>query len=40
MANGNKIRGEKLQYNINREAAMIQALSTGEIGKYERHTRE
>ena len=28
-------RDEKLQYNINREAAKISALSSGKIGKYE-----
>ena len=30
-----KIRDEKLQYDINREAAKILALSSGKIGKYE-----
>ena len=30
-----KIRDEKLQYNINREAAKISALSSGKIDKYE-----
>ena len=30
-----KIRYEKLQYNINREAAKIPALSTGKIANYE-----
>ena len=30
-----KIRDEKLQYNINREAAKISALSFGGIDKYE-----
>ena len=29
------IRDEKLQYNINREAAKISALSSGKIDKYE-----
>ena len=29
-----KIRGEKLQYCINREAAKISALSSGKIEKY------
>ena len=29
------IRDEKLQYDINREAAKISALSSGEIRKYE-----
>ena len=31
----NKIRYEKLQYDINREAAKISALSSGKIDKYE-----
>ena len=30
-----KIRDEKLQYNINREGAKISALSSGKIDKYE-----
>ena len=30
-----KFRDEKLQYNINREAAKISALSSGKIHKYE-----
>ena len=30
-----KIRDEKLQYDINREAAKIPALSSGKIDKYE-----
>ena len=30
-----KIRDEKLQYNSNREAAKISALSSGKIDKYE-----
>ena len=30
-----KIRHEKLQYDINREAAKISTLSSGKIGKYE-----
>ena len=29
-----QIRDEKLQYNINREAAKISALSSGKIDKY------
>ena len=29
-----KIRDEKLQHNINREAGEIYALSSGKIGKY------
>ena len=35
-----KIRDEKLQYNINREAAKLSALSSGEINKYEYITDE
>ena len=31
----NKIKGEKLQYDINREAAKVSALLSGEIDKYE-----
>ena len=30
-----KIRDEKLQYNINREAAKILVLPSGKVGKYE-----
>ena len=30
-----KIRNEKLQYNINREAAKFQPFSSGKIAKYE-----
>ena len=30
-----QIRDEKLQYDINREAAKISALSSGKINKYE-----
>ena len=33
MTIGNKIRDEKLQYDINREAAKISALSSGKIDK-------
>ena len=40
MTTDGKIRGEKLQYNINREAAKISALSSGEIDKYEYLTVE
>ena len=36
----NQIRDEKLQYNINREAAKISALSAGKIHKYEYFTGE
>ena len=35
-----QIRDEKLQYDINREAAKISALSSGEIDKYEYLTGE
>ena len=35
-----QIRNEKLQYDINREAAIISALSSGKIGKYEYLTGE
>ena len=40
MTSDNKIKYEELQYNINREAAKIQALSYGKIDKYEYHTGE
>ena len=35
-----QIRDEKLQYDINREAAKISALSSGKIQKYEYRTGE
>ena len=35
-----KIRVEKLQYNINRETANISALSSGNIDKFEYLTGE
>ena len=35
MTNEDKIKDEKLQYKINREAAKISALSSGKIDKYE-----
>ena len=35
MAIDDKIRDEKLQYNINREAEKISALSSGKIDKNE-----
>ena len=35
-----KIKDEKLQYNINREAAKISALSSGKIDEYEHLTGE
>ena len=34
------IKDEKLQYNINREAANVSALSSGKVGKYEYFTGE
>ena len=37
---GDQIRDEKLQYDINREAAKISALSPGKIHKYEYLTGE
>ena len=40
MTNNDKIRNEKLQYDINREAAKIKALSSGKIDKYEYLTGE
>ena len=36
----NKIRDEKLQYDTNREAAEISALSSGKVDKYEYLTGE
>ena len=36
----NQIRDEKLQYDINREAAKISALSSGKTGKHEYLTGE
>ena len=35
-----KVRDEKLQYNINREAAKTSALSSGKIDKHEYVTGE
>ena len=35
MTVNDKIRDEKLQYDINKDAAKISALSSGKIGKYE-----
>ena len=35
-----KIRDEKLQYDINREAAKISALSSGKVDKYKYLTGE
>ena len=40
MTINDQIRDEKLQYNINREAANISALSSGRIHKYEYLTGE
>ena len=40
MAINDQIRDEKLQYDINREAAKISALSSGKIDKYEYLTGE
>ena len=40
MAINDQIRDEKIQYDINREAAKIPALSSGEIHKYEYLTGE
>ena len=40
MAIDDQIRDEKLQYDINREAAKISALSSNKIGKYEYLTGE
>ena len=35
MATDDEVRDEKIEYNINREAAKIPALSSGKIDKYE-----
>ena len=35
MTINNQIKDEKLQYDINREAAKISALSSGKLHKYE-----
>ena len=40
MAINDQIKDEKLQYNINREAAKISALSSGKLQKYEYLTGE
>ena len=40
MTINDQIRGKKLQYNINREAAQISVLSSGKIDKYEYLTGE
>ena len=40
MITDDKIRDEKLQYDINREAAKISPISSGKIDKYEYLTGE
>ena len=40
MTIGDQIKDEKLQYDINREAAKISALSSGKIDKYDYLTGE
>ena len=40
MTINDQIRDEKIQYNINREAAKISTLSSGKIHKYEYFTVE
>ena len=40
MTINDQIKDEKLQYNINREAAKISALSSGKLHKYEYLTGE
>ena len=40
MATGDKIRDEKLQYDIDREAAKISEFSSGKVDKYEYLTGE
>ena len=40
MTINDKIRDEKLQYGVNREAAKLSALSLGKIDKYEYLTGE
>ena len=40
MAIDSTIRDEQLQYDINKEAAKMSALSSGEIDKYEFYTSE
>ena len=39
MTTDDKIRDEKLQYDINKEIPKISALSSGKIDKYEYHIR-
>ena len=40
MTINDQIRDEKLQYDINREAAKMSAVSSGKIHKYEYYTGE
>ena len=40
MATDDKIRYERLQYNINREAAKVSALSSRKIDKYQYPTHD
>ena len=40
MPTGDQIKNKKLQYDINRKAAKISALSSGKIDKYEYITGE
>ena len=40
MATNDQIKDEKLQYNINREAVKISALSSGKLHKYQYRTGE
>ena len=40
MTTNDKIRDEKLQYDINRKTAKISVLSTGKIDKYEYYAGE
>ena len=40
MTTGDKIRDEKLQHDINRDAVKISALSSGKINKYKNVTGE
>ena len=40
MTINNQIKDEKLQYDINRKAAKISALSSGKLHKYEHLTGE
>ena len=40
MPTGDQIKNKKLQYDINRKAAKISALSSGKIDKYEYLTGE